>query len=124
MDMKRYALYAAVCTIISTAVLMLTDPRQLPSTALFGVFILLYINLGLLCTVFLAGIRNLLEKKWKTSIIRRVAFSFALLPIFLLLLQSVGQLTPRDVFLASAFVVLVWMYVHRMLRAAPASEQL
>jgi hypothetical protein len=92
----------------------LVDPRTIPPVATFAVFGLLYVVFSQLLIVALAGLRYVLLTKWQTSTIRRVAYSLALLPTFLLLLQSVGQLTVRDALLASALTVLLYAYTYRM----------
>ena len=111
---KKHSILLAASIAALVLYINMVDPRTIPPVATFAVFGLLYVVFSQLLIVALAGLRFLLLTKWQTSTIRRVAYSLALLPTFLLLLQSVGQLTVRDALLASALTVLLYAYTYRM----------
>lgn len=112
--MKINTLILVGATVILGMIFVTINPQTLPSIALFGVFGLIYIIISQAVTLLLLVFKKLLGLKWRTSTIRRVGFSLALLPTFLLLLQSVGQLTVRDSALAITLTVLLYVYLHRM----------
>jgi hypothetical protein len=114
---KKHALYFSAMLISLSVVFWLVDPESLSSTMLFGVFALLYVCIALCLVTILLIIKGFLAIKWTTGTIRRVGFSLALLPTFLLLLQSVGQLTLRDTLLATGLTILLYLYSHRMFDA-------
>lgn len=102
-------------TIIGLGVLLLaTNPEHLPPAIFIGFFILLY---GF-CYSFLALIGMAFNKlgviQWSTKRISRTAFAVASLPVFLLVLQSIGQLTLKDVLLTSGLFILLYLYFGRV----------
>lgn len=111
------ATFGALC-----AVFVMINPQTLPSVALFATFGLIYAVFAQAIILFLLIARVFLGVKWRTSTIRRVGISVALLPTFLLLLQSVGQLTVRDSILAMTLTILLYVYLHRMFGGATGKE--
>lgn len=112
---RLHAILFGITLAILSTVLVMVNPQELPSFALFGVFVLIYMMIAQLCILLLLFVRGLLGLAWRTSTIRRVGYSIGLLPTFLLLLQSVGQLTTRDVVIAVVLTLLLYVYFHRML---------
>ena len=119
---KIYGLSLLATLTALGALFVMIDPRQLPSIALFGVFGLIYAAIALIIIIFLLILKIILGVEWRTSTIRRVGISIALLPTFLLLLQSVGQLTVRDSILAVMLTVLLYVYLHRMFGNSDSKE--
>lgn len=120
--LKRYLIYTSIVVSGLIFVLLFVNPTSLPSSALFAVFALIYVSIALSIICLLMIVRKIFERKWVTGIIRRVGFSTALLPTFLLLLQSVGQLTVRDAVLACILTSLAYMYSHRMFTQPHGSD--
>lgn len=99
---------AVLCSIILLLFLLLTNPEGLPSVALIVPFVLLFI-------VFLAAILILLgiyamprQKKLKVGLIG------AAVPVLLLVLQSLGQLTVRDVLAVLVLFCATYFYISRL----------
>jgi hypothetical protein len=101
----------ACSTILFTA----TNPERVPS----AVFIILFLLLYGFCYGALVLIGGVLRKfdviAWSSRRIKRTALAVSCFPIFLIVLQSIGQLTVRDVLLASGFFVLLYGYFNRVL---------
>lgn len=110
---KHYAILSLAGLIVLGGLFATTNPEQLPSAALFLVFIGLYIFLGsssVLIISVLSGKRSEVVS-WRTQ---KAIWSLTVVPVFLLLLQSIGQLTVRDVLLALALTTLGFAYAKRM----------
>lgn len=118
---KRYLMIFAIVSAALAGVFALTRPDQLPPAVLVVVFGLLYVQLAAFL-LLLALIGNKFGQfSWKPAKMRRIAYSLAVLPVFLLLLQSIGQLTWRDFLLSVAFAGLGYFYYSRFF--ARKSEQ-
>jgi hypothetical protein len=85
----------------------------MPSAVLALVFALLYVQSAVFLLLIALVINKLGQFAWKPAIVKRVAYSLAVLPVFLLLLQSIGQLTWRDFLLSVAFAALGYFYYSR-----------
>jgi hypothetical protein len=108
-----------VVKLISTYVLAilfltLTNPKRLPSVVLVVSFMLIF--LALYYSVM--AILDLSRDRDRQTIVglqvlrpRIVACLIAGFPILLLVLQSIGQLTARDVITAGAILVIAYFYV-------------
>ena len=86
---------------------MATDPNKVPSFILILPFILLFVSLLLFVSTLL---------RWQgmakgRSI--RLAVVFSAIPLILLVLQSIGQLTVRDVLTMAILFALSYFYVSR-----------
>lgn len=112
--LKRYLIYTLIITLVLVLVLVFVDPTKLSSTLLFAVLALIYgwFVLSIMCILLVCKL--LTRVGWQIGTIRRVALSAALLPTFLLLLQSVGQLTPRDTIISVVLTLLIYFYSQRM----------
>jgi len=96
------------------ALLLMTNPEHLSPAIFIGFFMLLY---GLCySSLALAGIvfNKLGVIQWSIKRISRTALAVACLPVFLLVLQSIGQLTLKDVLLTSGLFVLLYLYFGRV----------
>jgi hypothetical protein len=105
--MKRDLYIAGSCFILLLILFLGFDPNRLPSFLLFFPFILIFVFL-LTLTVFLLQKMNMGRAK---SL--RVAMLCASIPTLLLVLQSIGQLTVRDVLTLSVLFVLSFFYITR-----------
>lgn len=92
--------------------LLFTNPTKLPSILLIVPFILIF-------TAIWTYSFKLFQKS-NVSKLRSVRLSLVLagLPVSLLLLQSIGQLTMRDIITILAFFGLAYFYISRL--AVPA----
>lgn len=90
--------------------LFLTNPQKLPIIFLMVPFVLLFAALWLTANLFLNRFFPKLRKP------RRVAAALCIsgVPVFLLILGSVNQLTWRDVVLVVCLVVFLFFYSGRL----------
>jgi len=105
--MKRKLHTAIGCFVALLALLLGIDPNNVPSFVLVLPFILLF-------TLLLTGIAYFLERQGldgKKSL--KIAVLCASLPILLLVLQSIGQLTVRDVLTVGLLFIVSYFYVSR-----------
>ncbi len=120
-DMLIKSLIVSTCLSISLAIVFLsTNPDKIPAIIFVVVFMLLYglfVSLGLL---MLSVLRRLDMLSWQRGKIMKTAFSVAGLPFILLLLQSLGQLTLKDVFLVMVLFFLLYFYFSRLSRDTQA----
>lgn len=105
--MTRTAKLILTSSIILLLLVLLTDPQRLPSVFLVVPFVLLFIVLS-------AGISHLIGvygifKRRKT----RIGVVCATIPVLLLVLQSLGQLTVRDVLAIFALFAIAYFYMSR-----------
>ena len=89
-----------------------TNPTQLPSWLLVVPFILLF---SAIWSISFSNFRS-----HGLSRLRSVRLSLVLagLPVSLLLLQSIGQLTVRDIMTILAFFALAYFYISRIVTAS------
>jgi drug/metabolite transporter (DMT)-like permease len=106
-DMKKYIYSALIAFIALVLLLFETDPRSINSVALVAPFVLIFLILFFIATYFLR-IRGFARS---TSWI--MAAFIATLPTLLLVLQSIGQLTIKDVATLVALFVIAYFYVRR-----------
>lgn len=122
--MKRFlipsALGAAALAVL-LAIMFSTNPEQAPPYVAIAIFAMLYGVIAVLCYAGLALMRFLGVFHWSDRKLQRGASLVAILPVALLLLQSIGQLTPRDVALLLVFSGLIALYIHRNRRASKRS---
>ena len=91
-----------------------TDPQMLPSIFLIVPFVLIFLAL-FACTVSLLGLYGDISKPKRI----RVGLVGASVPAILLILQSLGQLTIRDVLAVFVLFGVVYFYLSRLsVRAA------
>jgi hypothetical protein len=105
--MKRQLHIAVGCFLALLILFFGIDPNKVPSFVLILPFILLF-------TLLLTGISYVLEKQGmgnKKSL--KIAGLCASLPILLLVLQSIGQLTIRDVLTVGLLFVISYFYIAR-----------
>jgi hypothetical protein len=114
MTFKREYAVPLASFLILVALLLSTQPNTLPSIVLIVPFVLIF--------VFIWTISFMTFRKYAVSKLRSVRLSLVLagLPVSLMLLQSIGQLTIRDVITILLFFSLAYFYISRL--AAPADE--
>jgi hypothetical protein len=83
-------------TIVLLIILLSTNPQKLPAILLIVPFVLLFIIIYRISSIFLKYYFTVLSGKKNN---KRSFFSgiIALVPVTILILQSIGQLTTRDV---------------------------
>lgn len=91
-----------------------TSPANLPAAVFIGVFIAIY---GVCFLVFSAvglGAKKVGLLGWHRQKIQRLAGFSAGLLVFLLGLQSIGQLSLRDILLTIGLTALLYFYFNRV----------
>jgi len=106
--MKRSIIISSIAGLILFGILIGTNPTELPSIILMVPFTLLF------TIIWCLSFSNF--RKRGMSRLRSVRLSLVLagLPVSLLLLQSIGQLTPRDITTILAFFALAYFYISRI----------
>lgn len=93
----------------------LTNPEHVPAAVFIAMFILLYGFCYSLLALTGVALRKIDVITWSRRRISRTAIAAACLPIFLLILQSIGQLTVKDVLLTLGLFILLYLYFGRLL---------
>lgn len=97
------------CLILFSA----TNPDSIPSAVFIAVFIILYGIIYSGAALVGLAMRRFGVLEWDRTRVHKTAFAVASYPVFLIILQSIGQLTVRDVILVTGFFVLGYLYVGR-----------
>lgn len=105
--MSRTVKLIVATSIVLGLLLLLTDPRQLPSVVLILPFLLLFLILSLTAAA--------VSRPYIAVRSRRLRMSFTLgaFPVLLLVLQSLGQLTVRDTLAILALSAIAYFYISR-----------
>jgi hypothetical protein len=106
--MNTMAKLTGISSIILLLFLLVTNPQSLPSISLVIPFVLLFI--AIVCGLsYLLGLIGLSSRS-------RLRFGLlgGSVPVVLLVLQSLGQLTLRDVLVILALFVTAYFYVSRL----------
>jgi hypothetical protein len=111
---KNYLILALVTAVLLLLLFVSTNPEILPSFVLFLAFIGVYVVVASSGILIALLFRQMGGFQWQVGKIKKMAWAFALLPTFLLLLRSIGQLTVRDVLLAATLTVIAYLYLRRM----------
>jgi hypothetical protein len=106
--MKRAGIISGIAGLIFLSLVLFTNPTTLPSLILVVPFVLVFIIIW--CMSFA------LMRKYNFTRLRAVRLSliFAGLPVSLMLLQSIGQLTPRDIITIMIFFAVAYFYLSRI----------
>ena len=94
---------------ILLALMVTTQPTKLPSAMLIVPFLLMYVALSLVLALLLAWRSRALTSKHV-----RKGLLGAALPMLLLVLQSLGQLTVRDVMIIFLLFGVGYFYISRL----------
>jgi len=105
--MKRPLSIIAACLIVLILLLCCTNPRTLPAYILVVPFIALFIALFTTLTAILEARGMARGKTLRTAVLCTVP------PMLLLVMQSIGQLTVRDVITVGALFLLSYFYMSR-----------
>lgn len=111
---RKHLIIAAGMALALSIILTTTHPERLPAALFIVVFALLY---GLMVYALIgAGLVavNLGLLPWQLPRIRRTAMWASVLPVFLLILQSIGQLTLQDIIITLGLFALLYLYFSRM----------
>ena len=102
----------ASCILLSFLFFCFTDPRNVPNVVLIAGFIILaaFIYGCLSSLIYITSTRAKLKPQTR----RILLVSGTMLPVLLLVLQSIGQLTVRDVLTMSGLFVIGMFYVTRI----------
>jgi len=105
--MKKLLIISGICLVAVLLLFMFTDPNKIPSFVLMIPFVLLFVLLSSLITIVLRtqGVGD--SRSMKMGLI------LASVPLILLVLQSIGQLTLRDVLTIAVLFVISYFYVSR-----------
>lgn len=110
----RHVLVLASVMVIMLVILATTHPDTVPLGLLMGIFVLIYLVVFEGMVLVGIGLHRTGLLNWNQPRVRKVAAGVAALPTFLLVLQSIGQLTVRDMLLASGLCVLLYFYLGRL----------
>lgn len=91
-----------------------TNPESVASAAFIGVFMLLYMLVYGVLLLVGVGLRSFEVITWSKKRLHRTVLALSGYPVFLVVLQSIGQLTIRDVVLVTGFFVLAYLYAGRI----------
>lgn len=108
MVMKKYVYFIPITVIALLLLLFETNPRSVSSAVLVIPFVLIFLVLFLSISYFLRVEGFTKKSSWA------VAVFVAMLPTLLLVLQSIGQLTIRDVATIVALFLIAYFYVARV----------
>jgi hypothetical protein len=107
--MKTTAKIIGSCLVLLALLLCTTQPERLPSAVLIAPFALLFVMLALIVALAIGWRHGGISSK---SI--RAGCISAVLPILLLVLQSVGQLTLRDALTLFALFGIAYFYMSKV----------
>jgi len=112
--MKRYPELAVLVTAVVAATLFFSamNPRNSAPIVLVAAFILLLVISY--CGVRLTARVLKLDRRLRPVPYNGLVVSLSLLPVMLLALQSIGQLTPRDVITLIILFLAGYFYVTRL----------
>lgn len=106
--MKKIYTVPGICIAILFILLVTTQPSRLPSLMLVVPFVLLFTAIWYFSFSVFQG-NNMTRLRSA-----RLSLVLAGLPVSLLLLQSIGQLTVRDIVTIFAFFALAYFYISRL----------
>ncbi len=105
--MKKTAIISGISSAILLVFLLTTDPQSLHPGLLVVPFVLLLIAIvGAVSFLLSEGISG--QKRTK------IALLVAIMPVLLLVLKSLGQLTMRDVFAVIALLAIAYFYISKL----------
>lgn len=106
--MKRAGIISGIAGFILFVLVLGTNPTSLPSLVLVVPFVLVFVIIWCLSFAYM--------RKHNFTRLRAVRLSliFSGLPVSLMLLQSIGQLTPRDIITILVFFAVAYFYLSRI----------
>ena len=122
MSVKRQLVRTGVAWGALLAFMAVFQPAKLPVVGLIVPFVLLFWAFyGVWNLLNLLRTRYFARQTWQPS--RRLGLAVCLTAVFLIVLQSLGQLTVRDVLTVLAILLLGYAYVARNLSRAPRENR-
>lgn len=106
--MKKVYTVPAICIGVLLLMLVTTQPASLPSLLLVLPFVLLF------TAIWYFSFSMFQQSSMSRLRSARLSLVLAGLPVSLLLLQSIGQLTIRDIITIFAFFALAYFYISRL----------
>ena len=106
--MTKAAKLTGLSSIILLLLLLSTDPQGLPSVVLVAPFILLFIAVSAAVSHALNTYGLFKQKRLRIGLVS------AAIPVLLLVLQSLGQLTLRDTLAIFALFGVAYFYISRL----------
>lgn len=108
---NKIGLTAVSLLLITLVILFSTNPKDIPVGLLIAPPVLVFTSLTLLAYQFLGLIRNFRERPK----IRRLSYAAicASVPVLLLVLKSINQLSTKDIILMGSLLVLLTFYFSR-----------
>jgi hypothetical protein len=106
--MKKTAIIGGVCLLALVILFLFTDPNKTPSLILVLPFVLLFATLASVASMLL---QRLSPNNPKSL---RIGLLCAAVPTALLILQSIGQLTFKDVLIIGALFPVSYFYMYRL----------
>jgi hypothetical protein len=105
--MKKPLILAGISFALLLIIFMVTDAKKVPSPILMVPFVLLFVLISSLVSALLRWQDISIGRSW------RIGLVFAGVPIVLLILQSIGQLTVKDVLTIAVLLIVSYFYVSR-----------
>lgn len=105
--MSNGAKLTVIAVVALLLLLLLTDPRQLPSVALMAPFVFLF---GIVSLTAASLLRDRMRGRSRRL---RMAAAIGAFPVLLLVLQSLGQLTIRDSLAIIALFIIAYFYISK-----------
>ncbi len=109
----RLLMIGFIATVGIGVLFVATNPENVPAVVFIVLFLLLYALFYAALGLVILVLRRLDIISWTTRRIRRTALAVACVPVFLLILQSIGQLAIKDVVLTVGLFVLLYLYFNR-----------
>lgn len=111
---------------IEAIILLLTNPKEMPSILLIIPFVLLfvanYVTAMLVLNVAAGTGANTTVARWRLIRPRVIAVLVSGFPVLLLTLQSIGQLTARDLITSCVIFILAYFYIAKSSSATIANR--
>jgi hypothetical protein len=113
MTIKHYILRTAASWIFLLGFMLLTEPQNLPVLLLIVPFVLLFVACSSLWKLVSAIVQHYRLERAAENRARRLRYTVCGGLVVLLVLQSLGQLTVRDVLTIAAIAVIGYLYIGR-----------
>jgi hypothetical protein len=110
--MKKTLIISSICLIATLFLFMITDPAQVPPAVLILPFLTLFITILAILALMFRWRGMSAGRSW------RVGALCAAVPLSLLILQSIGQLTLRDILTVAALFLFSFFYISRTTTAS------
>lgn len=116
---RTYSIIFAVTAVLFVVFINMTRPDVVPSVFYIVPFLLLGVAVYALTMTIGALLVRFQILTISRKLLKRLAILASLYVSFLLLLQSIGQLTIRDVVIGLILITLLYLYFDRMITDTP-----